>query len=159
MIALIMSLCLLFTGCTTMTMNTTPSEPLLTTSPGRAVESAPPSYVDIDENVYQNADDSEASLDPGDPNLKAETSAASLSTQTDATPKTEQAKLDEALEFCRDSQEYWQRGELEKAVEALDQAYLLILEVEPQDDFKLVQEYRGMSEGISPILAGYSSCA
>ena len=158
MIALIMSLCLLFTGCTTMTMNTTPSEPLLTTSPGRAVESAPPSYVDIDENVYQNADDSEASLDPGDPNLKAETSAASLSTQTDATPKTEQAKLDEALEFCRDSQEYWQRGELEKAVEALDQAYLLILDVEPQDDFKLVQEKEDLRFMISKrILEIYAS--
>jgi peptidoglycan lytic transglycosylase D len=158
MIALILSLCFLFTGCTTMTMNATPSEPLLTPSPGLAVESAPPCYVDINENVYQNADDNEASLDPGDPNLKAETSGTSLSTQNDATPKTEQAKLDEALEFCRDSQEYWQRGELEKAVEALDQAYLLILDVEPQDDFKLVQEKEDLRFMISKrILEIYAS--
>jgi membrane-bound lytic murein transglycosylase D len=73
-------------------------------------------------------------------------------------PKTEQAKLDEALEFCRDSQEYWQRGELEKAVDALDQAYLLILDVEPQDDFKLVQEKEDLRFMISKrILEIYAS--
>ena len=139
-------------------MNATPSEPLLATSPGRTVESAPPYYVDINENVYQSTDDNGAIEDPGDSNLKAESTAASLSTQTEATPKTEQAKLDEALEFCRDSQEYWQRGELEKAVEALDQAYLLILDVEPQDDFKLVQEKEDLRFMISKrILEIYAS--
>ena len=157
-ITLILSLCLLFTGCTMTTMNATPSEPLLATSPGRTVESAPPYYVDINENVYQSTDDNGAIEDPGDSNLKAESTAASLSTQTEATPKTEQAKLDEALEFCRDSQEYWQRGELEKAVEALDQAYLLILDVEPQDDFKLVQEKEDLRFMISKrILEIYAS--
>ena len=34
-----------------------------------------------------------------------------------------QTDLDEALELCEVSQEYWQQGELENAVEALDRAY------------------------------------
>ena len=38
-----------------------------------------------------------------------------------------QTPLDEALELCEESQEYWQQGELENAVEALDRAYALIL--------------------------------
>ncbi len=158
MITLILSLCLLFTGCTTTMMNATPSEALPTTTPGRTVESAPPSYVDINENVYQNTNGNEAAADPGDPSLKSETSGDNLPAQADATPKTAQAKLDEALEFCRGSQEYWQRGELEKAVDALDQAYLLILDVEPQDDFKLVQEKEDLRFMISKrILEIYAS--
>lgn len=158
LIVLILSLCLLFTGCTTTMMNATPSETLTATTPGRTVEAAPPCYVDINENVYQNADGNEATADPGDANLKTDASAANLPAQADATPKTEQAKLDEALEFCRDSQDYWQRGDLEKAVDALDQAYLLILDVEPQDDFKLVQEKEDLRFMISKrILEIYAS--
>jgi len=138
-------------------MNAAPSGTLPVTSPGRSVESAPPCYVDINENVYQNTDGNEATAALGD-TQNAETSSANLPTQAEVTPKTEQAKLDEALEFCRDSQEYWQRGDLEKAVDALDQAYLLILDVEPQDDFKLVQEKEDLRFMISKrILEIYAS--
>ena len=38
-----------------------------------------------------------------------------------------QKSLDEALEFCEASQEFWQKGELDQALDALDQAYQLIL--------------------------------
>lgn len=41
-----------------------------------------------------------------------------------------QALLDESLDFCQLAQEFWQRGELEEALEALDQAYALILPLE-----------------------------
>jgi peptidoglycan lytic transglycosylase D len=41
-----------------------------------------------------------------------------------------QALLDESLDFCQLAQEFWQRGELEEALEALDQAYALILTLE-----------------------------
>jgi len=157
LIALILCLCLLLTGCTATMMNAAPSGTLPVTSPGRSVESAPPCYVDINENVYQNTDGNEATAALGD-TQNAETSSANLPTQAEVTPKTEQAKLDEALEFCRDSQEYWQRGDLEKAVDALDQAYLLILDVEPQDDFKLVQEKEDLRFMISKrILEIYAS--
>ncbi|MGD9251935.1 MAG: LysM peptidoglycan-binding domain-containing protein, partial [Desulfobacterales bacterium] len=72
--------------------------------------------------------------------------------------KPTQTKLDEALEFCHASQEYWQRGELEKAVDALDQAYALILTVDVQDDFKLIQEKEDLRFMISKrILEIYAS--
>lgn len=48
--------------------------------------------------------------------------------------------LDQALDLCQASQEYWQKGELENALEALDQAYGLILEVNTHDVPKLIQQ-------------------
>jgi membrane-bound lytic murein transglycosylase D len=54
-------------------------------------------------------------------------------------PKKEQAMLDEALDFCEVAQSYWQKGELENALEALDKAYSLILDVELYDA-KLIQQ-------------------
>ena len=139
-------------------MNTTPAETLSASPPEPSVESPPPSYVDINENVYQTPQDTQTTVDLGGDNLETETAAPGLPTQADAPPKSAQAKLDEALDFCRDSQEFWQRGELEKAVDALDQAYLLILDVEPQDDFKLVQEKEDLRFMISKrILEIYAS--
>ena len=41
--------------------------------------------------------------------------------------KTVQSLLDDALDFCQLSQDFWQKGELENALDALDQAYFLIL--------------------------------
>ena len=41
-----------------------------------------------------------------------------------------QPLLDEALDFCSAAQEFWQKGELESAIEALDQAYSLIIDVD-----------------------------
>jgi len=53
--------------------------------------------------------------------------------QTIKPQKSVQTILDEALGFCQAAQEFWQKGELENALEALDQAYSLILEIEIQD--------------------------
>ncbi|MEW6673157.1 MAG: LysM peptidoglycan-binding domain-containing protein [Thermodesulfobacteriota bacterium] len=49
------------------------------------------------------------------------------------TPKKIQSLLDEALDFCQAAQDFWQKGELENAVEALDQAYSLILKIDSPD--------------------------
>ena len=123
-----------------------------------AAETTPPSYVDLEENVYQNSDIHSEAAGTGDGREPATTPSAESAATRDDNPKTAQAKLDDALELCRDSQEYWQRGELEKAVDALDQAYLFILEVEPQDDFKLVQEKEDLRFMISKrILEIYAS--
>jgi len=158
MITLILSLCFLVAGCTTTMMNATPPEVSPTAAQGLTTEAAPPSYVDIDENVYQNKNDTNIPAPSMDTNGSTGEAAPHLSATSETSPKTEQAKLDEALEFCRDSQDYWQRGELEKAVDALDQAYLLILDVEPQDDFKLVQEKEDLRFMISKrILEIYAS--
>lgn len=44
-----------------------------------------------------------------------------------------QKSLDEALEFCEASQEYWHKGELDHAIDALDQAYQLILRINTEE--------------------------
>jgi membrane-bound lytic murein transglycosylase D len=101
--------------------------------------------VDIDENVYQHGATDDATL-------------MTTADHAAETNKTSQSQLDEALELCHASQEYWQRGELENAVESLDQAYALILDVEAQDDFKLIQEKEDLRFMISKrILEIYAS--
>jgi len=69
-----------------------------------------------------------------------------------------QPVLDEALDFCRVSQNFWQKGELENALEALDQAYSLILKVDTFDDPKLIQQKEDLRFLISKrILEIYAS--
>jgi membrane-bound lytic murein transglycosylase D len=76
-----------------------------------------------------------------------------------STPKVQvQTDLDEALELCELSQDYWQQGELENAVEALDRAYALILSVDTSDQPKLIQQKEDLRFMISKrILEIYAS--
>ena len=72
--------------------------------------------------------------------------------------KKAQPVLDEALELCQVSQEFWQNGELENAVDALDQAYALILRVDTTDRPKLIQQKEDLRFMISKrILEIYAS--
>ena len=48
--------------------------------------------------------------------------------------------LDTALDFYQASQELWSRGELEEAVNALDEAYSLILNVNSESDPAMIQQ-------------------
>ena len=140
-------------ACAPSAMNTKDTDPMAT-APLRSAENTPLRPVDIDENVYQNVDTDDAGLmGEEEPPSNVDTEATHR-----RTVKSPQAQLDEALEFCRASQEYWQRGELEKAVDSLDRAYALILDVEAQDDFKLVQEKEDLRFLISKrILEIYAS--
>ncbi len=66
--------------------------------------------------------------------------------------------LDAALELCELSQEYWQKGELENALEALDQAYDLIINVDTYDKPSLTQQKDDLRFMISKrILEIYAS--
>lgn len=66
--------------------------------------------------------------------------------------------LDEALDFCEVSQDFWQKGELENALEALDQAYALILNVDTHNRPKLIREKEDLRFMISKrILEIYAS--
>jgi len=47
--------------------------------------------------------------------------------------KSHQEILDSALEFCEVSNGYWERGDLENAIDALDQAYALILTINSRE--------------------------
>lgn len=69
-----------------------------------------------------------------------------------------QPVLDEALDFCQASQDFWQKGELENALEALDQAYSLILKVDTYNQPKLIQQKEDLRFMISKrILEIYAS--
>lgn len=54
--------------------------------------------------------------------------------------KKVQQILDEALEFCQTSQDFWGHGDFENSIEALDQAYTLILGADTNDNPKLIQQ-------------------
>lgn len=72
--------------------------------------------------------------------------------------KTIQELLDDALDYCQTSQEFWQKGELENALEALDQAYALILQVDTHNIPKLIQQKEDLRFTISKrILEIYAS--
>lgn len=69
-----------------------------------------------------------------------------------------QSVLDEALDFCQASQDFWQKGELENALEALDQAYALILKTDTTNSPKLLQQKEDLRFLISKrILEIYAS--
>ncbi len=69
-----------------------------------------------------------------------------------------QTVLDESLGFCQASQYLWQKGELENAFDALDQAYSLILNVDTYDIPKLIQQKDDLRFMISKrILEIYAS--
>jgi len=72
--------------------------------------------------------------------------------------KNGQSSLDEALDFCEVAQSFWQKGELENALDALDKAYSLILDVDTRQDAKLIQQKEDLRFLISKrILEIYAS--
>lgn len=89
----------------------------------------------------------------------AESAAGAPSIQRPAPKeKNVQAYLDEALDYVQVAQDFWQKGELENALEALDQGYSLILKVETYDDAELIQQKEDLRFLISKrILEIYAS--
>ncbi len=98
---------------------------------------------------YENNLTSAASLTSDDKNdLKDKSSSDTIT----------QPALDKALEYCEASQDFWQKGEFENAIIALDQAYSLIIEVETNDTPKLIQQKEDLRFMISKrILEIYAS--
>jgi membrane-bound lytic murein transglycosylase D len=74
------------------------------------------------------------------------------------TEKSDQERLDSALELCQLSNEYWDKGDLENALAALDEAYGLILKVSPSQDPNLLQQKEDLRFTISKrIIECYSA--
>lgn len=72
--------------------------------------------------------------------------------------KKSEEVMDEALDYCQLAQELWQKGELDNAIEALDQAYSLILSVDINDNAVLTQQKEDIRFTISKrILEIYAS--
>ncbi|MEW6669458.1 MAG: LysM peptidoglycan-binding domain-containing protein [Thermodesulfobacteriota bacterium] len=94
------------------------------------------------------ADRPEIQADQRPPGTRDETSSQASS----------QEILDSALEFLQASTEYWEQGDLENAVDALDKAYGLILEVDADDDPDLIQQKEDLRSTIAKqIVQVYAS--
>lgn len=66
--------------------------------------------------------------------------------------------LDDALDFYKSSQDFWAEGNLEKAIDALDQAYSLVLEVDTDNSPEVIQQKEDLRFMISKrILEIYAS--
>lgn len=53
--------------------------------------------------------------------------------------KANQESIDSALDLCQAANDFWERGDLDQALDALDKAYNFILEVEIDNDLELSQ--------------------
>jgi membrane-bound lytic murein transglycosylase D len=72
--------------------------------------------------------------------------------------KFAQQMMEQALMLCQISQEYWQSGELNRAIELLDQAYLLILGINTYENDYLIQQKEDLRFTISKrIIEIYAS--
>jgi len=72
--------------------------------------------------------------------------------------KFAQQMMEQALMLCQISQEYWQSGELNRAIELLDQAYLLILGINTYESDYLIRQKEDLRFAISKrIIEIYAS--
>lgn len=97
---------------------------------------------------------SEKSVPENEPNRPFEMEAAAPLPE-----KSPQGILDKALEYCELAQNLWEQGELDSALEALDQAYAFILDLRDNDTHpKLIQQKEDLRFLISRrILEIYAS--
>ncbi len=71
---------------------------------------------------------------------------------------TNQELLDSALEFCQTSSDYWEQGDLDNAIDALDKAYSLVLKVSPNAEPEFLQQKEDLRITISKrIVEVYAS--
>ena len=71
---------------------------------------------------------------------------------------TNQELLDSALDFCQVSNDFWERGDLDNALDALDKAYSLILKVEVDEDPDVLQQKEDLRFTVSKrIIEVYAS--
>jgi membrane-bound lytic murein transglycosylase D len=133
-----------------------PITPTDSISPGDPIPLAPM----VDDRLSEDAEAQSQSLEQeGEvmPVDKFGTEDQAAAESVSSTPDIQQ-QLDEALDFCAAAQDYWQKGELENALESLDKAYSLILTVEADDPAKFIQQKEDLRFLISKrILEIYAS--
>ena len=78
--------------------------------------------------------------------------------RSDKVEKSNQELLDSALEFCNASNDFWEQGDLENAIDALDESYSIILRIDPNKSPEIQQQIDDLRFTISQrILQVYSS--
>ena len=71
---------------------------------------------------------------------------------------TNQELIDSALDYCQASNEFWEQGDLDNAIDALDKAYSLTLKVSLDEDPEVLQQKEDLRFTISKrIIEVYSS--
>jgi len=94
------------------------------------------------------------------PELEEGRTASLLNIEEEQGPlkRSDQEILDSALGFCQASNDFWEQGDLENAIDALDQAYSLILEVDSDQNPEVLQQLDDLRFSISKrIIQCYSS--
>jgi membrane-bound lytic murein transglycosylase D len=89
--------------------------------------------------VTARQEDDSFAADATEPAQEESPDDAALAAEDD-TGSENQDLMNTALDFYRASQEYWNSGTPEEALDALDQAYSLIVEVDAQDRPELIQQ-------------------
>lgn len=134
-------------------LNLPESSPVVNTTSLKSndINKCPPS---VQSNIAIKPPQSTSNPTPGNDDKDLHVSSANDSPKN----KKFENEMDEALDYCQMSQELWQKGELENALEALDQAYSLILSVDTGDNSTLAQQKEDIRFTISKrILEIYAS--
>ena len=126
--ALLLSLCLLFASC---------SQTKSRVADGRNMVPSANSSLEGGNGSVQSGDNANSALPSGEDKGK---NAGAESVAEETNGESPQGLMDNALDFYEVSQEYWNQGSMDKAMEALDQAYDLIFKVKADDNPELVQQ-------------------
>ncbi len=138
----LLPLILLFAGCTTMDRQI----PLRT-------ERERPSIKESDNKIKQGII-SDKSREIAPLNRSADTFDADRIAST----HTEQELIDTALEYCQASNDFWEKGDLDNAIDCLDKAYSLTLKIDNFSNPVILQEKEDLRITIAKrMLEVYSS--
>ena len=127
-------------------------------NPGSAATTAQSDILEEDILAYADTE----SVDYLDSIPSKEAASEPYEDQTSSAPQDTaaeiQAEIDQAMDYYQASQDFWQQGELDNALHALDQAYEQIISVDPADFPKLIQQKDDLRYMISKrILEIYAS--
>jgi len=127
-------------------------------SPGAAAASPHSDILEEDILAYADTESGDY-LDPMPSNAEPSDQSGNQTPPDSGEKAAEiQAEIDQAMDYYQASQDFWQQGELDNALHALDQAYEQIISVDPADFPKLIQQKDDLRYMISKrILEIYAS--
>ncbi|NOY70693.1 MAG: LysM peptidoglycan-binding domain-containing protein [Deltaproteobacteria bacterium] len=105
----------------------------------------------------------EATAETGTPDTSATETVTRAEDAVESAPESTggmyiQSKFDKSLEFYQSSQDFWQKGDMDNALDSLDKAYALITDANTSDDPKYIQQKDDLRFMISKrILEIYAS--
>ena len=159
---------LLFAGCATNShKQNTVSDPSTETKPSTGMSIASPStgpdpssnpsvvYGDTEEAAHHFPE-----MNTVDDDFLQHENGENLTSfpRSNKAEKSNQELLDSALEFCNASNDFWEQGDLENAIDALDESYSIILNINSNKSPEIQQQIDDLRFTISQrILQVYSS--